>query len=100
MKRIVAISDLHGHLPILPEADLVLIGGDFCCFGDERVQYNWMAFEFKRWLNDIKCPVIAVAGNHDWPLFHLEFPELSNKVKNLNLKWKYLEDSGTEVEGF
>lgn len=98
--KILAISDLHGHLPsIETKSDILLIAGDICPSGKPNRQLYWLETNFKKWLSSIKIPVFAVAGNHDWPFFSDEFPELKKKVNAIGLKWTYLEDSGVDYKG-
>lgn len=101
--KIVAISDMHGHLPVncpaIDNADMVLIAGDICGGGRAKQQLHWLRSKFKPWLEKIDAPVFGVAGNHDWPFFGLEFPEIKKEVESLKLNWTYLEDSGTEFQG-
>lgn len=92
--KIVALSDMHGHLPEVPDADLVLIAGDLCTHGPARFQLQWLNGPFRDWLSQIKGEVVAVCGNHDWP-----FEKCPDEVKELNLPWTYLQDSGTEFQG-
>jgi Icc-related predicted phosphoesterase len=92
MTKIVSLSDLHGHLPEIPECDLVLISGDLWhgqpmdYFG----QMKWLNGEFRDWANNLNCKkIVFCAGNHDF-LFqdHKEFcPKFDKKDKV-----SYLED--------
>lgn len=91
--RIVAISDIHGQLPKdIPKCDLVLIAGDICPFSYLNVQLQWLKYEFKSWLDKFNVPVVGIAGNHDAP-----FAECPQKIPNL--KWHYLQDSYTKING-
>lgn len=85
--RILAISDLHGHLPRTeewPKADVLIIAGDIC--PDYRAgrldtaiipkygivaaadkQMKWMEEAFFPWAANIDIPRIYYTwGNHDW----------------------------------
>lgn len=87
------ISDLHGFLPKVPECDLLLLGGDFC--PTTRDQHWWFKETFSPWLEDLskRMHVVGVAGNHD-----LIFQKLPDLVPQMD--WVYLQDSGTEFQGF
>lgn len=82
--KIVAISDLHGHLPEnLPESSLLLIAGDvFPLRIQEKLSKceKWLKDDFHDWFythaNTQQC--VMIAGNHDWyPYFY------KKQVKNI-----------------
>jgi Icc-related predicted phosphoesterase len=86
---------MHGHLPKIDKsADLVLISGDICCHGKLFQQLSWLDTTFRYWLKSIKCPVVACAGNHDWPFY-----KSLKVVESLNLPWIYLQDDSVIVDG-
>jgi Icc-related predicted phosphoesterase len=91
--KICACSDLHGNLPDLPEADIVLIGGDITPYTNELMQAKWLDVVFRDWLNNIKGEVVAVAGNHDYI-----FEKTSHLVPK-DLPWHYLQDSMVKING-
>ncbi len=76
--RIIAISDLHGYLPELPDGDLLLLGGDLCPDGiktlnrrelvdarrNPRIQGEWFEDHILPWVGKREC--VAVWGNHDY----------------------------------
>ena len=90
--KLVALSDLHGHLPEIPTCDAVLIAGDICPNISSEEQASWLDTEFRRWLEKIKSPTFGVAGNHDFV-----FQELPERVPDL--PWTYLEDSESQFSG-
>lgn len=98
--KVACVSDLHGNLPDIKglDFDLLLIGGDICHGSKTHFSYEidritkWLDKEFRNWLEELKRPVVAVAGNHD-----LLFEKLPYEVPNL--PWTYLEDNGTEFQG-
>lgn len=73
--RVVAVADLHGRLPELPAADLILIAGDIApdlgFHQDLQVrvqrQTDWLESAFCPWVAGLHAGrVLAVPGNHDW----------------------------------
>jgi hypothetical protein len=73
--RIVALSDQHGHLPEVPQGDLLLVAGDVCpdrfgtTLAEDRPdrQKAWFDEHARPWLAG--APVthrILTWGNHDW----------------------------------
>jgi Icc-related predicted phosphoesterase len=97
--KICCTADFHGHLPTIPDGiDLLLIGGDIGPHPARnlRLQAAWLGGTFRRWLEPIaaRCPVVAVAGNHDFI-----FQDARHLVPN-DLPWTYLQDESTEVAGF
>jgi Icc-related predicted phosphoesterase len=91
MKRICCISDIHGHLPKVPECDLLILAGDYCA--DHR-NYFWYGRHFGTWLGEIRdrgTDIIGVAGNHDY---------IFEKKPDFKLsQWTYLQDAGTTWNG-
>jgi Icc-related predicted phosphoesterase len=93
--KILATSDLHGHLPEIPTCDLLLIAGDICPVWNHEIDFQakWLATRFRTWLQSVPArKVVGIAGNHDW-VFQIE-PESVPE-----LPWTYLQDSGCEFEG-
>jgi Icc-related predicted phosphoesterase len=93
--KIIATSDLHGHLPEIPRCDLLLIAGDICPLANHDIDFQseWLATTFQDWLCRVPArKVVSIAGNHDW-VFQIE-PESVPE-----LPWTYLQDSGCEFEG-
>ncbi|MBI3408266.1 MAG: metallophosphatase domain-containing protein [Planctomycetes bacterium] len=97
MRKIVAVSDLHGYLPDnVPPCDLLLLAGDLTPVEnhDPVFQASWLQQEFRRWLE--KQParkIIGIAGNHDFVFERMPF------LVPRDLPWTYLQDSGTQWEG-
>lgn len=92
---IACVSDLHGHLPDIPNCDLLLLAGDLCPVNNhsDPYQLSWLKYEFRHWLEAQPArKIVGVAGNHD-----LLFQNQPHLVPEL--PWDYLEDSGTEFEG-
>lgn len=92
--KICAISDLHGHLPQIPECDLLLIAGDIGPYWPSAFQYHWLRTEFKDWLSQQTAFVVGIAGNHD-----TVFEDYPEDVDKLNLPWTYLQDSSVMFKG-
>jgi Icc-related predicted phosphoesterase len=93
--RIVAIADLHGTLPRIPECDLLLIGGDVTPVWNHSRQYQarWLRGEFSTWL--VQQPakqIVGIGGNHDFVLQESE-------TLGRELPWIYLDNSEFEVDG-
>lgn len=69
--KIVATSDFHGHLPDIPECDLLLIAGDVCPVENHERQYQsiWLKGDFYDWMRQQPAKVtVWCGGNHDFVL--------------------------------
>jgi predicted phosphodiesterase len=71
--KVVAISDLHGHLPDIPECDVLCICGDTFPIeaqDDQVMSTGWFYLEFIPWVESLPCKkVLLIAGNHDFILY-------------------------------
>lgn len=86
--KICCTSDLHGHLPDIPDCELLLLAGDYIPF--TRGQFWWLRDQFMPWLYEITLrgiKIIGIAGNHD--RIFANDPSAVPK-----LPWTYLQDSG------
>ena len=94
--KLCCMADVHGILlQELPECDCVLIAGDIAGPGNGLKQREWWNQDFRRWLDRIKVPVFACAGNHDWSPY--EYPE---QFAWLQLPWTYLQDESATFNGW
>ncbi len=93
--RLVAISDLHGHLPRdLPAGDVLVIGGDVCPINDHDVgfQARWLRDELYPWIDSLPhAEVVWIAGNHDFVCATAGWEPGG--------RGHYLRDSGIELGG-
>jgi len=97
--KILALSDLHGHLMTLPkklEFDVLIISGDICPIGTHSRfldQMAWYRDVFNPWLESLNVKhKIITWGNHDWAperVPHL-MPPISATV---------LVDKGIQIDG-
>ena len=101
--KVVAISDLHGYLPEIPECDLLCICGDLVPLNvqaNSRKTRKWLIDEFKPWCESLPChKVLFIAGNHDIYFENLDFMEAQfpkdSKVTYLfNEEYKYQSKNG------
>lgn len=85
--KIVAIADMHGNFPDVPQCDLCIIAGD--SLGPAQAKsYSQLA----AWLYTIPATnIVGIAGNHD-TLF-AKFPGLARE-----LLWQYLDGEIAIVE--
>ncbi len=105
--RVAATSDLHGHLPGIPECDILLLGGDICpdhpagkearyALADNGADFQaaWLDKELRAWLEPIVArgtKIVAIWGNHD---FVGEHPSMVPE-----LPWTLLQDELVEIDG-
>ena len=94
------MSDLHGHLPELPDSDILIVAGDICPYWNHRAEYQemWLNNEFKAWLQKANRPTFACWGNHDF-VGELGWP-LDRVVENALLREVHYTRSGLTFFGF
>ena len=67
--KIVAISDIHGMLPELPECDVVCCAGDISPLeyqSDQTQMLGWFYLVFLPWVESLPCKkFVMISGNHD-----------------------------------
>ena len=101
-KKIVAISDLHGNLPMdLPEGDILCICGDIF-----PLNIQTQILKCDDWLNDVFIPwtielpyeeIILLAGNHDF--YFEEVTPIDIFLTFDHTKINYLQDSWVTIYG-
>lgn len=69
--KIIALSDMHGDLPVISQnCDVVCICGDVVPLSIQRnipASVEWMRKDFRGWCDSIDCKnIVIVAGNHDF----------------------------------
>lgn len=91
MPRIVAVADLHTHLPQIPPCDLLVVAGDVCSiFTPADAQERFLRGPFSDWLRAVPAEAIAgVSGNH----------ELVRDEVLASLPWCYLAGDTAELAG-
>lgn len=110
--KILATSDMHGHMPIIETPfDLLLICGDICPAHDHyfNFQIGWFQNEFSKWINslpfkDENSKVVYIPGNHDFfgeriqkehlDVFNIETQNRAVFLRNKAYNYKYLTDEG------
>lgn len=110
--RILCISDTHGKLPDLAgyEYDLVIHAGDVCghhphprvhpkTIEDWEFQKEWLCKKFVPWVDNLKSPIVMVAGNHDFVFQQYGFLDTIESVNALHPKIIYLKDSVIDYKG-
>ncbi len=94
--RLAAIADLHGHLPVVPACDVLVIGGDVTPAHDHAVDHQaaWLDTTFRTWLEAAPAQhIVGIAGNHDFVF------ERAPEAVPADLPWTYLQDTAAEVAG-
>lgn len=101
-----ATADLHGWLPDFPaeQLDLLLVAGDIGVTPDWKLEafpgYANTLADFDDWLDAAGCPVVGIAGNHDFG-----FQNRGGKLRDpgdtfaRNLNWTYLCDQTAVIDG-
>lgn len=92
--RIIATSDLHGHLPDIPECDLLIVAGDVTPVWNHELDYQseWLSGRFLSWLKSTPAKeIVWIAGNHDFALQVFSFAR-SERIH-------YLIDKAISIDG-
>jgi Icc-related predicted phosphoesterase len=97
--KIACVSDLHGHLPPIPDCDLLIIAGDIVPLSVQRDMNKccgWLNGSFRNWVEDIfnrGIVICGIAGNHD-----ILFQHTPNLLPR-DLLWHYIQDNLVECKG-
>ena len=90
--KIVAISDIHGLLPELPECDIVCCAGDISPLdyqSDQTQMLGWFYLVFLPWVESLPCKkFIMVAGNHDFFLQNIHRRLIDTSDGNMRYTWR------------
>jgi len=109
--KVALIADLHGYLPDIPKADVLIIAGDVC--PDNKftlidrdacadVQVEWLEKQFTPWLAaQPVAQTVMIWGNHDFVGEAREWPDVGAKIlhnemttlgglKILGVPWTYV----------
>lgn len=97
--EIVAVADLHGHLPVIEPCDLLVLAGDICpnfsgrASDDQLRQAVWLGSKFRTWLEKVPAArVVAIWGNHD-------FVGERRQLVPPDLPWTLLQDEAVTIDG-
>jgi len=94
--RITCISDLHGFTPVIPETDILLIGGDIALRNGRKNQRREWRRKYLPWLREVPAThIVFVGGNHDWLLADENFKVAL--IPQLPSNAFYLEDSSISL---
>lgn len=112
--KIVALSDIHGHLNIdIPQCDVVCICGDILPLQVQRSivkSVSWLCQDFKPWAESLPCKyVVFIAGNHDF-IFETLGPKAGRRPREVmndifsehhlkKSKLVYLRDESATLDG-
>lgn len=94
--RLAIVADLHGHLPVIPPCDVLLVGGDVRpgAATETDAELAFLDGPFRAWLETVPAgEVVGIAGNHDFA-----FDRHPDRIPP-DLQWTYLEDEETTVDG-
>lgn len=94
--KVCAISDLHGHFPIIESCDILFIAGDISPIS---IQFNgslmreWLLTKFTEWINLLPVKkVYFTPGNHDFYFQGLAKYKLGEFLQAVNYKLIFLEN--------
>ena len=97
-----ATADLHGYLPKINAASIIVIAGDIFpgeMDKDLNAQGEWFRSTFLPWVDELECKrVVLVAGNHDHWIAANNEPLLKEFAPSAWKKLVYLCDSGFEFK--
>lgn len=94
--KIVAISDIHGMLPELPECDVVCCAGDISPLeyqSDQTSMVSWFCLVFLPWVESLPCKkFVMVAGNHDFFLQNIHRRLIDESDGYMRYTWRSASD--------
>ena len=90
--KIVAISDIHGMLPELPECDVVCCAGDISPLdyqSDQTQMLGWFYLVFLPWVESLPCKkFLLCAGNHDFFLQNIHRRLIDSSDGCMRYTWR------------
>lgn len=106
IKKICAISDIHGYLPDIKECDVLCICGDIIPLNIQRnvdLSIEWLQNDFHDWVKTIPVKqVVMTWGNHDFvgeKLYEDGITNMSEFIFGKNNNIHILIDELKEIEG-